>query len=59
VVRFEYAWLPGVEWEGVLAQELAAARGPAAAAVTRLPGGLLAVDYSRIDVRPRCLGPRA
>jgi len=41
--------------EGVMAQDLLAQGGMVAKAVVNLDGGLLAVDYSKIDVCPRLL----
>eukprot|EP00287_Rhodomonas_sp_CCMP768_P024935 CAMPEP_0202843756 /NCGR_PEP_ID=MMETSP1389-20130828/65285_1 /ASSEMBLY_ACC=CAM_ASM_000865 /TAXON_ID=302021 /ORGANISM="Rhodomonas sp., Strain CCMP768" /LENGTH=301 /DNA_ID=CAMNT_0049520935 /DNA_START=114 /DNA_END=1019 /DNA_ORIENTATION=+ len=56
VYRFSYVWEPDVQWEGVMAQDLIARQDSSSLAVSTLPGGWLAVDYSKIDVTPRRLG---
>lgn len=58
IYRFAYVWDPATLYEGVMAQDLLARNDAASHAVQRLPGGWLAVDYSRIDVVPRRLHSR-
>eukprot|EP00281_Chroomonas_sp_CCMP1168_P017528 CAMPEP_0206218876 /NCGR_PEP_ID=MMETSP0047_2-20121206/4026_1 /ASSEMBLY_ACC=CAM_ASM_000192 /TAXON_ID=195065 /ORGANISM="Chroomonas mesostigmatica_cf, Strain CCMP1168" /LENGTH=414 /DNA_ID=CAMNT_0053641395 /DNA_START=45 /DNA_END=1289 /DNA_ORIENTATION=- len=60
VYSYTYVWEPSVVWEGALAQELLAQGGAHADAVVELggPGGLLGVDYARLDVLPRVRGVR-
>lgn len=47
--RWRYAGLPG-QWEGVMAQEVAACRPEA---LVQLPFGVRAVDYARLGLTPR------
>jgi hypothetical protein len=51
--RYAYLWdRPGTVREGVMAQEVLELGGASSTAVVHVGHGVLAVDYSLLDVRP-------